>query len=304
MTKKPGIQNDPRPLVWMASYPKSGNTWLRIFLSNFLRDLDKPASINDLEKMSIASARGPLEQLYSLDSGDLTLEEIDQRRPEMYDAWANLSEEIHYHKVHDAYTFLPDGRPLLGDPKKQKAIYLVRNPLDVVASYANHNGSEDLDHTIECLANEKYVMAQRNTKKYPSQLRQKLLSWSSHVNSWLDHADMPIHVVRYEDMLLKTYSTFQGIIQFLNLPDDQARIEKAIRFSEMKELQRQEEKDNFKEKASCTKRFFRAGESGNWRDELTVEMVERAASTQGHVMEKLGYEASLNALLKVLAAKI
>ncbi|MEJ2083836.1 MAG: sulfotransferase, partial [Acidobacteriota bacterium] len=35
-------------IVWLASYPKSGNTWLRAFLMNFLDPGKRPVDINQL----------------------------------------------------------------------------------------------------------------------------------------------------------------------------------------------------------------------------------------------------------------
>lgn len=68
-------------IVWLASYPKSGNTWMRVFLTNYLRNADTPADINDLEFMGIATARELFDMYAGFESSDLTHEEIDAARP-------------------------------------------------------------------------------------------------------------------------------------------------------------------------------------------------------------------------------
>lgn len=63
-------------IVWLASYPKSGNTWLRVFLANSLRNAETPADINALETGHIASARNLFEELAGVEASDLTSAQI------------------------------------------------------------------------------------------------------------------------------------------------------------------------------------------------------------------------------------
>jgi RimJ/RimL family protein N-acetyltransferase len=84
-------------------------------------------------------------------------------------------------------------------------------------------------------------------------------------------------------------TTFTEAARFLNLPAEPARIEKAIRFSDFRELARQEEEKGFRERPQHTERFFREGTSGGWRDKLTVAQFERIVADHGEVMRRLGY---------------
>ena len=68
-------------IVWLASYPKSGNTWLRAVLTNYLRDDGEPASINALAGGSVACDRETFSEIVGLDSSDLTPDEILRHRP-------------------------------------------------------------------------------------------------------------------------------------------------------------------------------------------------------------------------------
>ena len=273
-------------LYWLASYPKSGNTWFRAFLQNLLEDGDKPVVIDELSTGSIASARGWLDETLGFDTADLTQGEIDALRPSVYN-WQHDATELGYHKIHDAYTLLDSGEPLVGIAGTKGALYIVRNPLDVAPSYANHCQCS-LDQAIEHMGNPQHCMAQ-NKRRLTSQVRQQLLTWSEHVRSWLDAPQLNRLVIRYEDMLNHPLATFTAACRFLELPLDQARIKKAIAFSDFKVLSQQEKQHGFKERPPQTQQFFRQGKSGDWRDKLTGEQVARIIQDHGEMMQRLGY---------------
>ena len=117
-------------------------------------------------------------------------------------------------------------------------------------------------------------------------MRQRLLTWSQHVLSWVDAPGLNCRVIRYEDMLHDPLSTFGLATDFLQLPRN--RLETAIRFSDFRELARQEAEKGFRERPQHTERFFRAGGS-TWRDKLTQEQVDRIVTDHGAVMRRFGY---------------
>lgn len=273
-------------IYWLASYPKSGNTWFRTFLQNLLIDGDQPVEINDLATGNIASGRGWLDEVLGFDTSELDPDEVDRLRPAVY-RWALHDEEIGYHKIHDAYTSTLDDEPLVSREGTLGALYIIRNPLDVAPSYANHNNST-IDDAIKRMGETGHALC-KTRKGLPNQTRQKLLSWSGHVLSWVDAPGLNCHVIRYEDMLENPLETFSGAVRFLKLPDDPARIEKAIRFSDFKLLRSQEEKGVFKEKPPKTEFFFRQGKSGDWKDKLTPEQIQRIITDHAEVMRRFGY---------------
>ncbi|HJX72016.1 MAG TPA: hypothetical protein VJ346_08695, partial [Bacteroidales bacterium] len=73
--------NEQKKIVWLASYPKSGNTWFRIFLTNLLNHTNEPVDINNLYPSTIASSRSLFDEATGLESSDLTLDEIELLRP-------------------------------------------------------------------------------------------------------------------------------------------------------------------------------------------------------------------------------
>lgn len=275
-------------IVWLASYPKSGNTWFRTFLANFLSERDQPADINALDDAPIASARGSFDEALGYDSGEMTFDEVDALRPEVYQHIAAEATETLYSKVHDAYTFLPDGRALIPPDATACALYFVRNPLDVAVSFAHHSAMASVDHLITALANEQHCFCDTSAAE-SNQLRQKLLSWSSHVRSWVDAPGIRVHVMRYEDMKRTPEETFARAVRFLGLPEDRARLEKAIAFSRFDELRAQEEKAGFREKMPKAKSFFRKGEVGSWREVLTPDQAQRIVTAHAAVMRRFGY---------------
>lgn len=279
-------------IVWLASYPKSGNTWFRIFVANLLNKTDTPVNINALPRM-LACDRRTFDDVIGIESADLTNEEIDALRPEVYEFLATQAKKTLFIKCHDAYMLLPNGIAIF-PPKVTKAIYLIRNPLDVAVSYSFHMG-ESLDQIIEKMGDSNACMGLRHKSIVPS-LPQRLMSWSGNVTSWVDAQEMEVHVVRYEDMKKQPLTTFAAAACFASLPCDEVTIRRAIEFSDFRVLKQQEEAEGFTEIAT-EDRFFREGYVGNWRQHLTSNQVERLIVAHGEVMQRFGYLSTNGQLL-------
>ena len=273
-------------IYWLSSYPKSGNTWFRAFMQNLQQDGDAPVAINELHTGSIASGRGWLDEILGFDTADMRHDDIDKLRPAVYD-WSLQTLDLEYHKIHDAYTYLPSGEPLVSSKATRGAIYFVRNPLDIASSFANHLQCS-VDQAIVRMAEPEMAFV-KSEKRLNSQVRQKLLSWSDHVLSWAEAPNLKLEILRYEDMLGDSLATFTRAARFLELPDDKLRVEKAIRFSRFDRLQEQEQACGFKEKPANTPSFFRQGKSGGWRDELNEEQVAKIIADHGTMMRRFNY---------------
>lgn len=275
-------------IVWLASYPKSGNTWLRVFLTNYLRDGDEAAEINDLDSGPIASARDIFDRVIGVEASDLTPEEIDRFRPAVYEQLAAESDEPNFMKVHDAWRRNAEGISLFPATATAVVIYLIRNPLDVAPSYAYHN-SDSIEKVIADMADEEETLARFDGRRLHRQLHQRLFSWSGHVRSWVDQSGLPVHVVRYEDMSQTPEETFTGIVRAAGLPVEPAQVQKAIEFSRFDRLQAQEANEGFKERRPDSKSFFRKGKVGSWREELSPDHVRRLIADHRDVMRRFGY---------------
>jgi hypothetical protein len=276
-----------RTIVWLASYPKSGNTWFRAFLANLLRDGNEPVHINELNTGSIASARQVFDDVVGIDAADLTPDEIDALRPAVYRKWAESYDDVGFHKVHDAYVRTDGKRPLIPAEATRGALYFVRNPLDVAVSYAHHSGT-DADTVIGWMADPTHCFA-AGPGRLHEQLRQQMSTWSGHVTSWVDQDDFPVHVVRYEDMRRCPEPTFGAAAEFAGLSTEPTLLARALAFADFGELQRQEAADGFREKSPSATSFFRQGEVGSWQGRLTAAQVERLVADHDQVMERFGY---------------
>jgi len=279
--------DDPKKIVWLASYPKSGNTWFRAFLTALLNPGNADVDINNLYPTTIASSRQLFDEMTGISSADLTPEEIDLLRPLVYRQNALESDEVIYHKVHDAWLILPNGEPLFPADVSKAVVYFIRNPLDVVVSFAHHL-STGIDKTITVMNTPDYSFCQR-TDRLHNQLRQKLFTWSGHVKSWVDDSGLPVLVMRYEDMKTSPIETFAKSVSFLGLSYALHEIEAALDQASFARLKQQEEEKGFSEKSAGSASFFRKGVVGDWRNELSEEQVERIVETHGETMKRFGY---------------
>jgi aryl sulfotransferase len=273
-------------IYWLASYHKSGNTWLRVFLTNLINNGEKPSDINKLLTGNIASDRAWLDHVIGFDTAELSHEEVERIRPEVY-KWSLKQNSIGYHKIHDAYTFTLDGIPLVSREATIGALYIIRNPLDIAPSAASHWNCS-LEETVEIMCQSN--MARDDTREaLPRQVRQRMGSWSEHVLSWVDAPNLDIEVIRYEDMLAAPQETFTRAAIFLNLPGDPGRIAKAINFSAFEELARQEAANGFREKRHYRGIFFNKGRSGEGKNTLSARQINRLITTHAKVMERFCY---------------
>src|SRR5262249_16401546 len=129
-------------------------------------------------------------------------------------------------------------------------------------------------------------------KSLSPQLRQKLTGWSGHVMSWLDQTDVPVHLVRYEDLIADPAACFGAALRFAGRSATTAEIERAIGFADLTELQRQEREKGFAERMSRTAPFFRSGSVGGWRESLTSAQVDAIEQAHEVVMVRLGYDVT------------
>lgn len=278
---------DLKKIVWLASYPKSGNTWFRTFLTNLLSGADSPADINNLYPATIASSRLLFDEVAGIPSSDLTHDETALLRPDVYRYLAETTHEVIYHKIHDAWIVLPNGKPLIPRDVTRAALYFIRNPLDVVISFAHHS-STTIDKTIDMMNNPDYTFCSRKTKLH-NQMRQRLLTWSMHAESWIDLSNLPVMVIRYEDMLQDSFNTFKAAVDFIGIKTNHEKIRKALEFSSFGNMQEQEKEKGFREKSAKAKSFFRKGIAGDWRNTLSGKQIEAIVTHHTDMMERFGY---------------
>lgn len=274
---------------WLASYPKSGNTWLRLFIATLLSG--KPADMNKLHLLGAGSSgRLAFDRSIGIEAVELSLRQQTILRPRAYEIWAAEAKRPLYCKTHDAYCLTPAGEPLFPAAATWGAVYVVRDPRSVAVSLAHHI-AWSIDQAITLMADPNAAFS-RSSKRGPQQLLQRLLRWSEHVESW-SSAPFPIHLVRYEDMQADPHTTFGAIAAVLGLPSDRTTIAAAVEATSFSRLQAQERHTGFTEKPYKMAAFFREGRTDGWRDALTPEQAERLTAAHGEVMRRLGYDPAL-----------
>lgn len=275
-------------IFWLASYPKSGNTWMRILLANYLHNADVPVDINKLDGGPIASSRAWFDEWAGIEASALDDAIIERLRPEVYRCLARETKKTLFMKAHDAWGLTDRNQPLFPADVTAGVVYIMRNPLDLAAACAHHWGT-NITIAVNNLTNPNFALA-RSFGGLSDQLQQYLGSWSSHVQSWLDESGLPVHLVRYEDLRCDPSSVFGEAIRFCGLPFDAERVHKAVAFSDFAEVQRQERAKGFRERpTSASAPFFRRGQAGAWREELPPDMMQRIIAAHGPVMRRFGY---------------
>lgn len=269
-------------IIWLASYPKSGNTWTRAFLHNLLMNPKEPADINALNRFCLGEDKAQYyTQFESRPLTELTFKEVMALRPKVHQLLTEAFPDSVFVKTHNFLGEI-EGVPLVTMEHTAGAIYIVRNPLDVVISYSHHYGV-DIDTAIEQMNNP--LMGTPTTEMV---VRQVYGTWSMNVQSWTQVPMPSLHVMRYEDMYSQPFQTFATLARFLGLNPPRERLQKAIDNSSFKALQRQERQHGFIER-SANSRFFREGRPGQWRKALSEEQIARIVEAHREQMARFDY---------------
>ena len=279
----------PKPnIIWIASYPKSGNTWARIFLSNLLENLATDRAdeynINSLMRWSKRDAAlRHYKRRLNKPIEEATASEIAVLRAEVQANLARDAEAPVYVKTHNAVATV-EGAPTINFDATKGAIYFVRNPLDVAISYSHHL-SISIDEVIDYMAD-----ADATTSLYNDKLIYEFMSsWSLNVASWFSIANRPVLIVRYEDMLTAPQNAFGRIVSFLDLKATSDQIDQAIEHSSFERLSRQEAENGFVERPANSSRFFRSGKAGQWKTELSQNQIRKIVKSHSAMMMRCGY---------------
>lgn len=271
-------------IFWIASYPKSGNTWMRLAI-NSLRAGGADIDINANESDNLSTARHLFDRLLDIDSGLLTPDEILAARPAAFRLLAASQTATVFLKTHEACIATPGGVPLFPAEATAGAVYLVRDPRDVAISLAHHGGY-GIEAAIERMARDDWTLSPVG-RRLDAQLPHLIGGWSRNVASWLDAGPCAPLLLRYEDMLADPARALRLTAQAAGLPAD--AVDGAVRATGFARLQRQERENGFFQRPPQAAQFFRAGRAGHWRDGLTADQARRIERRHGAVMARLGY---------------
>ncbi|MDZ4850793.1 MAG: sulfotransferase domain-containing protein [Pirellulaceae bacterium] len=281
----------PCKLNWLASFPKSGNTWVRAFLAAYSSDSTEPLDLSQLNRVSHSESKIELFSKVSGKSSDqLTPFEINALRSKVQEHLACSLPKQCVIKTHNAF-LMRSGFALICRELTRAAVYIVRNPLDVVDSLADH-ANMSIDAAIGLMNNSNHRLGGPHSKL----VVQHLDTWSGHVQSWMAQRDFPILMLRYEDLKTAPSHEFEKLIRFLEWDFDRARLERAIGRTDFASLSQMETQTGFVEKSQVAKsgRFFRRGEVGTWTKILTSQQIETIVEHHASTMLACGYPINAN----------
>ncbi|MGB5336345.1 MAG: sulfotransferase domain-containing protein, partial [Woeseiaceae bacterium] len=192
-------------------------------------------------------------------------------------------------KTHHA-NMLTNGVEMLPCALTRSTIFIVRDPRDVLPSFAKHMGC-DIDQAIEWMT-DKYKTISPSDRC----MADFISSWDAHTLSFLNTNTHNVKVFRYEDMRADPVKEFSAILKHAGVTPEPLRVRQALKLVELDKLREQEKIDGFMESSIHAKNeFFGKGEVGGWKDKLTPKHQHRIEKDFGRVMKRLGYMSNKKA---------
>ena len=281
--------NDPKGIVWIASYPKSGNTWVRLFIHHLIRiKRGRAAEPDEIDKLgdtapSIAGQIALFEKFMGKAVTASDMREVVMARPKVQKAMVEAAGRGVLPVKSHAFLGRVFDTPLINLGVSVGAVYVVRNPLDVVLSLAPYL-KIPVDEAIRVMA--MTLWAPPPTERLAPEIWG---SWSENVLSWTTESPPVIKVVRYEDLLNDPIGNFTAVAEHMRLGATPAEIAEAVASSSFEQVSREEQTVGFRERPEGVGRFFRVGRADQWREALTAVQVDRIVAEHSVQMRRFGY---------------
>ncbi len=265
-------------LTWIASFPRSGNTWLRGLISAYHNEGN--ININDFMQTG-DKVPTYYENIINEPISEWTMTDQALIKPAamlrmLEDAGGNIML-----KTHDCNVDI-SGVAQIPHALSRAAIYIVRDPRDVALSFQNHYGTDTIDAAVDKLLDGKSMTRHVNKGLFVLQL-----SWQMNVRSWLRDLPYPVYVLRYEDLLEQPFEFFSEVVRFLQFDYDADIVHKSIEACQFDKFSEQEKAQGFRE--SVGKTFFHKGRAQRWKTDLDKKSQERIVNACGEEMKILEY---------------
>ena len=268
-------------IFWIASYPKSGNTWLKALISSYYYSKDGIFSEILINNIGQFPEKKHFEE-FNYDSKIIT----DTSR-----FWLKAQEKINtqkklkFFKTHNAFGSL-NNQIFTNKENSIGCIYIVRDPRNVLTSLRNHYQMNE-DKTLEWMTNKKqFIFDDRNIKEDGYSSFQFISSWEINYKSWKAQKQIPLKIVRYEDLLSETYLVSKEIIEFINKTlnvnkkVDRNKLKNSVESTSFNKLQSLEKNNGFSESVISKKTnnkipFFFLGPENDWKKILTGDQAQK-----------------------------
>jgi len=277
-------------IIWLASYPKSGNTWVRHFLASLIYSNQGK---NGLDKLGFILQYPKKDQFERLVSD---LNDFNQIRKNWIRSQniINSDNKIKIFKTHHSLSTLNEDN-FTNEENTLGAIYIVRDPRNVISSILYHFNLTNIEEALNFLKDEKkFIGNLKNKTNYP--LLTLIGSWKSNYNSW-KHIGKNFLLVKYEDLILNPNNEFKRIAnhisKLINIKFSEEQIKQSVEESSFKNLSNLEDKNGFVESIKSSenkkKKFFNLGPKNNWKEILEKKYVKEIENSFNSEMKELGY---------------
>lgn len=283
-------------IIWLASYPKSGNTFLRALLSAYLFTKDGNFNFESLKNIKQFPDNGIFEKL-GINISD---------EKEVVKNYINVQKEINkrdkqnirFLKTHSALNDL-NGYKFTDLNNCLGTIYIVRDPRNIVKSYSNHN-QISLDRATEIIKEVRTIGGIKSSTDRTNETITHVGSWSSNYTSWKEFKKVDRYLlIKYEDLVKETEKTFLNVLNFINkitkskLTLDQIKLKKTLITTRFDNLQNLEKNSHFTEQAKDKEgksiNFFKYGPNNNWKDYLSSKNLNVLENSFKEEMTELEY---------------
>ena len=280
-------------IIWLASYPKSGNTWLRSLLASYYFSKDGDFNFSLLKNIDQFPSYDHFKNYNKIftnptDTTEFWLEEQEK---------INSDNKIKLFKTHNALCKI-NGNSFTNNKNTLGAIYVVRDPRNVITSLANHY-EINLDQAFEFMTTEQKAIIQKKEDSYVGFVA--LFSWISHQTSWVNNKLYPTLVIRYEDLQNETFVTFKKVINFIdNLSKSKhhfkrEKAKKSIQSCEFEKLKKLETDKGFIESPISKKdnsriNFFKLGKENDYKKLLNKDLINKMNLKFKDEIKKYNYE--------------
>ena len=283
-------------IFWIASYPKSGNTWLRTLISAYYYSKD------GIFNQSILKNIGQFPEKRHFVDFDYNQENVADTTKLWIKSQEkiNADKKIRFFKTHNTFGKV-NNCDFTNKQNSAGCIYIVRDPRNVITSLKNHY---EMNHetSLKWMTNTKnYIYDIRNVKEDGYSDFQFISSWSMNYKSWKVQKKIPIKIIQYEDLLRETYSVFEDIIEFinkiLNIKEkiDRNKLKSSVSSTYFDKLKNEEKKNGFTEAVHSKKNkkkipFFYLGPDNNWKKILDKNQQLKLTNEFKNDLKELDYE--------------
>ena len=282
-------------IFWIASYPKSGNTWLRALISSYYYTKDGIFDANIIKKIG----QFPEKRHFSNFNYDKNIVTDTSRFWIEAQEKINQKKKIVFFKTHNAFGALNNNH-FTDNKNSIGAIYVVRDPRNVITSLKNHYELEN-DQALKWMTNENnYIYDVSNFEEDGYSDFQFVSSWNTNYKSWMVQKKIPIKIIKYEDLLIKTFSVFKEVVQFINDTTknnqkiNKEKLKNSVNSTTFSKLKDNEQKNGFSEAITSKKYnkkipFFYLGPKNDWRKILDEDLKSKLNDTFKKNLVELSY---------------